>query len=75
MATASQSRTNTDSIRTNRTYINGLIQTATNEGRELIVVDPGVIDDTMIDSLKSDGYVINIKQDSMGSYKEYKISW
>lgn len=75
MATASQSRTNTDSIRTNRTYIDTLIQNASNEGRELIVVDHGVIDSTMVNSLKSDGYSVTIKQDSMGTYKEYKISW
>ena len=45
------------------------------KGGECIVVGPTLLTDPMINTLRNKGYVVSTRQDSMGSYKEYKIAW
>ena len=40
-----------------------------------IVVDPRIIDDTMIAAIKVGGYKIYPLSDSMGTHTLYRISW
>lgn len=76
MADQASSRQTTNDIRSNLTYINSLIDAEAAKGGECIVVSPQYITDPMINTLvNAKGYNVTTKSDSMGSYKEYKISW
>ena len=72
---ASDARIGTNQVRSNITHINLLIDTEVAKGGECIVVGPTLLTDPMINTLRNKGYVVSTRQDSMGSYKEYKISW
>ena len=69
------SRAETNNVRSNITHINLLIDTEVAKGGECIVVGPTLLTDPMINTLRNKGYVVSTRQDSMGSYKEYKIAW
>jgi hypothetical protein len=76
MADQTSSRAETNQVRSNLVYINSLIDAESAKGGEFIVVGPQYLTDPMINTLISaKGYNVTTKQDSMGSYKEYKISW
>tara|TARA_B110000858_G_scaffold53975_1_gene62748 strand:- start:404 stop:637 length:234 start_codon:yes stop_codon:yes gene_type:complete len=72
---ASDARIATNQVRSNITHINLLIDTEVAKGGECIVVGPTLLTDPMINTLRNKGYVVSTRQDSMGSYKEYKIAW
>mgnify|MGYP003626851257 FL=1 len=72
---ASDARIGTNQVRSNITHINLLIDTEVAKGGECIVVGPTLLTDPMINTLRNKGYVVSTRQDSMGSYKEYKIAW
>jgi hypothetical protein len=72
---ASDARIGTNQVRSNITHINDLIDTEVAKGGECIVVGPNLLTDPMINTLRNKGYVVSTRQDSMGSYKEYKIAW
>ena len=76
MADQISSRAETNQVRSNLVYINSLIDAESAKGGEFIIVSPHYITDPMINTLSNaKGYNVTTKQDSMGSYKEYKISW
>ena len=76
MADQISSRAETNQVRSNLVYINSLIDAESAKGGEFIIVSPQYITDQMINTLSNaKGYNVTTKQDSMGSYKEYKISW
>jgi len=76
MADQTSSRAETNQVRSNLVYINSLIDAESAKGGEFIVVGPQYLTDPMINTLSNaKGYNVTTKQDSMGSYKEYKISW
>ena len=75
MADRASSRAETNNVRSNMIYINSLIDAESAKGGESIVVSPQYITDPMITTLRNKGYVVSTRQDSMGSYKEYKIAW
>lgn len=72
---ASDARIGTNQVRSNITHINSLIDAEVAKGGECIVVGPTLLTDPMINTLRNKGYVVSTRQDSMGSYKEYKIAW
>jgi|SaaInlLV_10m_DNA_1039704.scaffolds.fasta_scaffold186306_1 hypothetical protein len=72
---ASDARIGTNQVRSNITHINSLIDAEVAKGGESILVSPQYITDPMITTLRNKGYVVSTRQDSMGSYKEYKIAW
>jgi len=72
---ASDARIATNQVRSNITHINSLIDAEVAKGGECIVVGPTLLTDPMINTLRNKGYVVSTRQDSMGSYKEYKIAW
>lgn len=72
---ASDARVGTNQVRSNITHINSLIDAEVAKGGECIVVGPTLLTDPMINTLRNKGYLVSTKQDSMGSYKEYKIAW
>ena len=72
---ASDARIGTNEVRSNITHINSLIDEEVAKGGECIVVGPTLLTDPMINTLRNKGYVVSTRQDSMGSYKEYKIAW
>jgi hypothetical protein len=72
---ASDARIGTNQVRSNITHINSLIDAEVAKGGEFIIVGPQYITDPMITTLRNKDYTVTTKQDSMGSYKEYKISW
>lgn len=72
---ASDARIGTNQVRSNITHINDLIDAEVAKGGECIVVGPNLLTDPMINTLRNKGYVVSTRQDSMGSYKEYKIAW
>jgi hypothetical protein len=72
---ASDARIATNQVRSNITHINSLIDAEVAKGGECIVVSPTLLTDPMINTLRNKGYVVSTRQDSMGSYKEYKIAW
>tara|TARA_R110002124_G_scaffold57195_1_gene160503 strand:- start:3873 stop:4106 length:234 start_codon:yes stop_codon:yes gene_type:complete len=72
---ASDARIGTNQVRSNISHINLLIDTEVAKGGECIVVGPTLLTDPMINTLRNKGYVVSTRQDSMGSYKEYKIAW
>ena len=72
---ASDARIGTNQVRSNITHINSLIDAEVAKGGECIVVGPTLLTDPMINTLRNKGYVVSTRQDSMGSYKEYKIVW
>ena len=71
---AAAARAQTNVVRGNITHINDLITAEVDKGGESIMVGPTLITDPMIVTLRNKGYVVSTRQDSMGSYKEYKIS-
>mgnify|MGYP003626846318 CR=1 FL=1 len=76
MADQASSRVTTNLKRSNLVYINSLIDAEAEKGGEFIIVSPAYITEQMINTLiNNKGYNVTTKQDSMGSYKEYKISW
>ncbi len=72
---ASDARVGTNQVRSNITHINSLIDEEVAKGGEYIVVGPTLLTDPMINTLRNKGYLVSTKQDSLGSYKEYKIAW
>ena len=73
---ASDARIGTNQVRSNITHINSLIDAEVAKGGECIVVGPTLLTDPMINTLSNaKGYTVSIRQDSMGSYKDYKIAW
>ncbi|MDA9029814.1 hypothetical protein N9H59_01755 [Flavobacteriaceae bacterium] len=72
---ASDARIGTNQVRSNITHINSLIDAEVAKGGECIVVGPTILTEQMIVQLRNKGYVVSTRQDSMGSYKEYKIAW
>ena len=72
---AAAARIGTNEVRGNITHINDLIDAEVDKGGECIVVGPTLLTDPMINTLRNKGYVVSTRQDSMGSYKEYKIAW
>ena len=72
---AAAARVGTNDVRSNITYINSLIDAEVAKGGECILVGPTVLTEQMIVQLRNKDYSVNIRQDSMGSYKEYRISW
>ena len=72
---ASDARIATNQVRSNITHINSLIDAEVAKGGECSVVGPTLLTDPMINTLRNKGYVVSTRQDSMGSYKEYKIAW
>jgi hypothetical protein len=72
---ASDARVGTNQVRSNITHINSLIDEEVSKGGEYIVVGPTLLTDPMINTLRNKGYLVSTKQDSLGSYKEYKIAW
>ena len=72
---ASDARIGTNQVRSDIIHINLLIDTEVAKGGECIVVGPTLLTDPMINTLRNKGYVVSTRQDSMGSYKEYKIAW
>ena len=72
---AADARAATNQNRVNLSHINSLIDAEVAKGGECIVVGPTVLTEQMIVQLRNKDYSVNIRQDSMGSYKEYRISW
>ena len=72
---ASDARIGTNQVRSDIIHINLLIDAEVAKGGECIVVGPTLLTDPMINTLRNKGYVVSTRQDSMGSYKEYKIAW
>jgi len=68
-------RTNTNTIKTDLSHINILVNEASITGADYIVVEPTIIDDTMIELIRSYGYKVYPISDSMGTHTRYKISW
>jgi hypothetical protein len=72
---AAAARVQTNIVRGNLNHINELIDAEVAKGGESIGVGPTILTEQMITSLRNKGYIVSTRQDSMGSYKEYKISW
>ena len=72
---ASTSSSASQTTRTQLTHIDALITDASSKGMFSIVVDPTIIDDTMIAAIKVGGYKIYPLSDSMGTHTLYRISW
>jgi hypothetical protein len=75
MQLATAAKLATDYVRTNLTYINGLVTGATNNGTKFIIVDGVFMDDTMADQLISLGYNVTVAYFDMGTYPRYVIGF
>ena len=75
MQSSATARTTTNNARTAVTYIDSLITTASQEGREFIMVEPLYMNDDVMATIESNGFKVTTIQDSLGTHKRYKISW
>jgi len=76
MIYATTASSNSDTTRNDLTYINTLVDNATNQGLKHIIVDIKVIDDTMVSDLTLNyGYQITKFNDFNGTFLSYKIEW
>lgn len=75
MQSATTARTTTDNARTAVTYIDSLITTASQQGREFITVEPLYMNDDVMATIESNGFKVTTIQDSLGTHKRYKIAW
>ena len=73
--TAESAREAVNLVRRELTHIDDLIVAEIERGGKSILVSPTIITDEMITSLKNKDYNVTTRQDSLGTYKEYKISW
>ena len=76
MISGSAALTGTTSTRSALSYINDLITGATAEGKYQIFVGQEHIDESMINILRTTyGYRVTSKNNLMGTYNDYLISW
>jgi hypothetical protein len=77
MAVTNASTRHTTSVGafTGLTYIDTVIGTAASNGLFSVIVEGNYINDTLTGSLASAGYTVSKKNDDMGTYPRYTISW
>lgn len=75
MQTASSARTASNTATGSLTYIDTLISGATSQGLYQVYLEGPFINDAMTASLKSNGYGVEVKYDTMGTYPRYVIKW
>jgi hypothetical protein len=76
MIDATTASSNTDTTRNDLTYINTLVNNATDQGLKYVIVDVKNIDDTMASDLRLNyGYNVTKRYVDMGTYAQYMIDW
>lgn len=75
MLTNPASQNNTESTRTNLSYINDLIVNSTNIGMYFIFVDGRYMSQTEAEIVRSYGYNVTKINNDFGTYETYKITW
>jgi len=75
MQSASTARSASNSATGSLDYIDTLVSGATSQGLYQVVVDGQYINNVMTGSLKTLGYTVEVKYDSMGSFPRYNIKW
>ena len=75
MQLALTAKNNTDSVRSNLTYINTLVTDAASNGQTVIFIDGVFMDDSMADTLRGLGYHITKEYFDFGSYPRYIIKF
>ena len=74
MQLAITAKNTTDGVRANLTYIESLINEATDNAKYFIIVDSVYMDDDMADNLVNNfGYRITKEYFDIGTYPRYKI--
>lgn len=75
MQSASSAKSASNTITGSLGYIDTLVSGATSQGLYQVVVDGKYINDTMTGSLKTLGYGVEIKYNTMGTFPTYYIKW
>ncbi len=75
MQSASTARSASNSATGSLDYIDTLVSGATSQGLYQVVVDGQYINNVMTGSLKTLGYTVEVKYDSMGSFPRYYVKW
>lgn len=75
MQSASSARSASNTVTGSLTHIDALISGATAQGLYQIYVDGPLLNNAMTASLLSNGYTVEIKYDTMGSYPRYIVKW
>jgi hypothetical protein len=75
MQSASTARSASNSVTGSLDYIDTLVSGATSQGLYQVVVDGQYINNVMTGSLKTLGYTVEVKYDSMGSFPRYYVKW
>lgn len=75
MQSASTARSASNTTTGSLDYIDTLVSGATSQGLYQVVVEGQYINNTMTGSLKTLGYTVEVKYDSMGSFPRYNIKW
>jgi hypothetical protein len=75
MQTAATARNNTNTVRGSLSYVDTLITNATAEGKDHIMVESNLVDDTMVSTLRTNGYTVTSINGTMSTYLRYKVSW
>ena len=75
MKTKNQSLSGTTTSRSSLTYIEQLITGATQQGLFYVYVPATYIDDGMVTTLRSNGFVVDKRNNFLGDNYEYLINW
>lgn len=75
MQSAASARTASNTATGSLTYIDALISGATSQGLYQIYIDGPLMNNAMTASLITNGYTVEVKYDTMGTYPRYVVKW
>jgi hypothetical protein len=75
MISGSAARTASNTATGSLSYIDSLVTGATAQGLYSITVDGAIVNSAMVTTLKSYGFTVDVRYDTMGTYPKYVISW
>jgi hypothetical protein len=75
MQSGSAARTASNGVTSSLSYIDTLVSGATAQGLYSITVDGSKLTNGMVSTLRSYGYTVETKYDTMGTYPRYIVSW
>ena len=75
MQSGSAARTASNGVTSSLSYIDTLVSGATAQGLYSITVDGSRLTNGMVSALRSYGYTVETKYDTMGTYPRYIVSW
>lgn len=75
MQSGSAARTASNTVTSSLSYIDTLVSGATAQGLYSITVDGSRVTNGMVSTLRSYGYTVETKYDTMGTFPRYIISW